>query len=279
MAKHKVKKIIESVEILLLTYNEIENTKKCIGSLYEHTSNFTLNILDNHSTDGTVEYLKELADSNENVSLDLMEENIGVVEGRNRLYYSHRTYREHGEIAYYKIDGEVVLSPAYIMFLDNDQFVQHAWKEVYLSIMDDGYDIVGSEAWTMNRFRPYRKCVKPTEKFNYVGCGGMMIRHKVIYDIGLFDENFSPMYFEDPDFCFRAFKVGYEIAWRPFFIRHKPHKLLKKEEGVNRSLCFQKSAERFKKKYHYFTPPVLQMPFGLGEDKQAVENRFEIMDL
>lgn len=255
------------LDILLLTYNGLENTKECISRLYKHTSNFALTILDNHSTDGTSEYLEDLALSNDNITLRVMYTNLGVVEGRNYLYYH--------------MSKETDPFVDYLMFIDNDQFVEPGWQEVYLKMMNKRkYDIVGSEAWTMKKNRPYKKCISPTESFNYVGCGGMMIKPKVIKDIGLFDENFSPMYFEDPDFCFRAYKAGYKIGWRPFFITHKPHKLLKEEDGVNRTACFHQSAGYFKKKYRYFTPPVFKMSSIIKESrKPPKKNRFELMDL
>ena len=57
---YQTKFIETDIDVILLTYNNIENTKKCIDLLYEHTDNFGLLIFDNKSNDGTVEFLKEL---------------------------------------------------------------------------------------------------------------------------------------------------------------------------------------------------------------------------
>jgi len=49
----------ELVSIIILTYNQLEYTKKCIESIFEHTKEpFELIVVDNGSTDGTVEYLE-----------------------------------------------------------------------------------------------------------------------------------------------------------------------------------------------------------------------------
>jgi len=79
---------------------------------------------------------------------------------------------------------------------------------------------VGCEAWQMlppgrqsgkfftgtevidRSYYPFRKCIKPDETFTYIGCGGTLIKRSVYDKIGLFDEQFSPAYFEDPDFCY-----------------------------------------------------------------------------
>lgn len=45
------------LSVITLTYNKLEYTKKFIESLYKYTKDFELIIVDNGSTDGTVEYL------------------------------------------------------------------------------------------------------------------------------------------------------------------------------------------------------------------------------
>jgi GT2 family glycosyltransferase len=106
------------IAILLLTYNNLESTKKCIEKLYSNTnSRFSLFILDNYSTDGTVEYLKDL--QYDNIKVYFREDNLGIINGRNRLY-------ELSQSDDYK----------YLMFLDNDQFVQKGWDDIYLRMMD-----------------------------------------------------------------------------------------------------------------------------------------------
>jgi GT2 family glycosyltransferase len=56
--------------------------------------------------------------------------------------------------------------------------------------------------------------------------GGMMIKKEVVEEIGLFDPQFNPKYFEDPDFCFRAIRKGYKIGWCvDYVIEHQKHDL------------------------------------------------------
>ena len=42
-----------------------------------------------------------------------------------------------------------------------------------------------------------------------------MIKAEVIRNIGLLDEGFSPLYYEDTDWCVRAHLYGYYIAYTP----------------------------------------------------------------
>lgn len=241
------------LDILILTYNGLANTKECIEALYKYTTNFNLTIIDNASTDGTPRYLFELAESHNNITLECQEKNLGVVKGRNYAYDICKNVTEAA-------GGHL----GYIMFLDNDQIVREHWQEIYSHALEGGfgerrYDIVGAEAWQMDKhYYPKYRCRHWDEEFDYVGCGGMMIRNKVIEDIGLFDKRFSPMYFEDPDFCWRALASEYRITWRHNTIFHKPHKLLKKEP--ERTKMFMSSLSKFRKK-HFNTPlPRLSVP-------------------
>jgi GT2 family glycosyltransferase len=81
--------------------------------------------------------------------------------------------------------------------------------------MESGsYDLVGADAWLMDSsFMPRHNCKKKGDPYTYVGCGGMMVKKEVVDRLGLFDEQFNPAYFEDPDFNFRAREAGFKIGW------------------------------------------------------------------
>lgn len=46
----------------------------------------------------------------------------------------------------------------------------------------------------------------------YMPGWGLFISSGLLQKVGLFDENFAPMWFEDADYCIRAVKAGYEMA-------------------------------------------------------------------
>jgi len=224
------------IDIIVLTHNNLKNNRLCIESIYKHTDEFNLIIVDNNSTDGTVEYLKEL--KQDNLTLFLSQKNVGCVNGRNFAYTLSK-------------DSE------YICFLDNDQFVLSDWVESYMSYIDKGYDIVGFEGWKMREdFKPYRR-VEVGERYNYVGAGGMFLKRLIIKDIGLFDPDFNPMYFEDPNFCWRAYETGYRICWNEKRrVYHQSHKLLDYE----RKKYFMRSWSIFKKKWKDYEMPSFSNP-------------------
>ena len=77
---------MSAIDILLLTYNNLSNTKKCIDNIYKYTNDFNLFILDNNSIDGTVEYLKDIKEQHKNIYIDFQERNYGIIRGRNKCF-------------------------------------------------------------------------------------------------------------------------------------------------------------------------------------------------
>jgi len=84
-----------------------------------------------------------------------------------------------------------------------------------------------------NLFTGWQKNIKGIEKQpincdQVDGCT-MLIKRKVIDNIGLFDEGFSPIYGEDLDYCLRAKKAGFLVTYHPsaIFYHHHAHTMSK----------------------------------------------------
>ena len=84
------------LSVITLTLNKLEYTKKFIKSLQKYTKDFELIIVDNGSTDGTVEYLESL----DFIKLIKNSENKGFSAGNNQ--------------------GIAIAEGEYIGFLNND---------------------------------------------------------------------------------------------------------------------------------------------------------------
>lgn len=226
--------------ILILTHNDLKNIKDFIKALFSNTIKpFSLFILDNGSSDGTVKYLETL--NTKNIRCFYSNKNLGIINGRNFLYSL--------------LDDDDNISK--VLFLDSDQFVLSEWEKEYYSLFNSGADIVGVEAWKMKtNFYPYKRATKIDSHFNYLGCGGLMVKKTVIDKIGLFDERFNPYYFEDPDFSFRAYYDNFKLAWNcDNKIFHKKHDL--RLRG-NRKTIFYRSFNRFCSKWKGVNLPCIK---------------------
>jgi hypothetical protein len=85
----------------------------------------------------------------------------------------------------------------------------------------------GGKLLVMRASFPYRKAGTHFERCDelvdvgYVLGAAMMIRADVIRKIGYLEEDYAPLYLDDPDFCYRARKAGYRsVIHRGTAIRH-----------------------------------------------------------
>jgi len=236
-------------DIIVLVHNQLRVTQKFIEYLFVNTSNFNLIFIDNNSTDGTTDFLKE----DDRWTVIESETNLGIVKGRNL--------------------GAQHITADYFVNIDNDQYPKEGWLDILHGKMNEGYDVVGKEAWKLvpptkkgvvigegwssnsRAYHPYHHCQHKNEKFTYIGCGGMLIKTQVYRDIGLFDEQFGGMYFEDPDFCWRVWLAGYKLAWCPECpIDHIGHSTIHNQKTFDKNEQFLQSWKLFRKKWNGWFP-------------------------
>ncbi len=99
--------------IIILTYNELELTKKCLASIERYTDKdkIELIIVDNGSSDGTREYISNLPD----VKVILNEKNLGFAKGCNQ--------------------GIEAAGGENLLFLNNDTMVTKNWLTSMLRVL------------------------------------------------------------------------------------------------------------------------------------------------
>jgi O-antigen biosynthesis protein len=227
---------MNKILIGILQHNKYKVTEKCINLLISNTSNveYDILLLDNGSTDGSEIYIQELYKDSK-IIMKFENKNHGVIGGRN-LIFNH--FKENAEYSH-------------VLFLDNDQFVRPSWTDGYISAFNSfGDSVVGIEAWIMtSNLSPLRKALEKDRGYTYVGCGGMMIARSVVEKIGIYDEQFNPAYFEDPDYCLRAHRSGIPVVWNTKSkIDHLPHQTLG-QINMKAKKTFQESMMKFRNKW------------------------------
>ena len=163
------------VSIVILTHNRLDMTKDCLESIQRTTKNYELIIVDNASTDGTVDFVK-----NQYFDAKIIQntENVGIPKARNQGIEAARS--------------------DFIILMDNDVIVREGWTKELLEYINKGNDIVGIEAWQIDKdFAACHRCSNMSERFDYLGGACCIFRKSVFERIGLLDEGFSPAYYED----------------------------------------------------------------------------------
>ncbi|MCC0649943.1 bifunctional glycosyltransferase family 2 protein/class I SAM-dependent methyltransferase [Clostridioides sp. ZZV15-6598] len=205
--------------IIILTYNQLEYTKLCIASIKKFTyeNSYEIIVVDNNSTDGTVEWLKEQND----LKIIFNNENQGFPKGCNQ--------------------GIEISSGKNIVLLNNDVIVTPNWLYNMDKALWSNKDIGAVGAITNNcsyyqeikvDYNSIEELIEFSNKINQsnenyweyriklVGfC--MVIKKEVLDKVGLLDEIFSPGNFEDDDICFRMIQNGYKLfLCKDTFIHH-----------------------------------------------------------
>lgn len=243
-----------TVDIVVLVHNQLDVTKGFVQHLFSHTQNFNLIFVDNGSAPPTADYLKSGEVENK-WKVIRSETNLGIIKGRNL--------------------GAQHISSDYFLNIDNDQYVKSGWLDILYNKMEEGYDIVGCEAWKLvppgrrsgtvvvgnagiiqdRKYFPHKRCTSPEEKFTYIGCGGMLIKKEVYDDIGLFDERYGAAFFEDPDLNWRANQAGYKLAWCPQCpIEHLAHRTINAQTSFSKNEQFLDSWNKFRQKWGDYFP-------------------------
>ncbi len=195
--------------IVMLTYNKIAHTQTCIESIREYTEQGTyeLIVVDNGSTDGTLEWLQQQPD----IRAILNTENQGFPKGCNQ--------------------GIAIANGDSILLLNNDTIVTRNWLPNLTTCLFSSPDIGAVGAVTnncsysqsipvnyqntpeMQSFAAAYNQSDPAkweERLKLVGfC--MLIKKSVVDEVGLLDEVFTPGNYEDDDYSLRIRLAGYRL--------------------------------------------------------------------
>jgi O-antigen biosynthesis protein len=215
------------ISIIVLCYNKLEYTIKCISSLFKNTKyeNFEVVILDNASVDDTPSYLETF---NERIKFVHTGKNLGFVGGNN--------------FASKYADGE------YLVFLNNDTEPREGWLEalqktfeifpdtgiagaklIYANnLLQEAGGIIFNDAsgWNYGKMQdPQDPRYRFMREVDYCSGAALMIRKELFDKLGGFDTWLAPAYYEDTDLCFSVRKLGYKV-------RYCPHSVVIHHEGI-----------------------------------------------
>jgi len=204
--------------IVILTRNQLPYTRSCLESIRFRTDEpYELIVVDNGSTDGTVEYLRSQRD----VKLIENKENRGFPAGCNQ--------------------GIREAKGDQILLLNNDVIVTTGWLDRLLRALhaDPTNGLVGpctnaicgpqqvpvsyTDLASLDGFawewgKTHDRVLEDTDRL--VGfC--LLLRRTLVDEVGLLDERFGLGNFEDDDYCRRARQAGHRtVIARDAFIHH-----------------------------------------------------------
>ncbi|OGX68204.1 MAG: hypothetical protein A2189_01475 [Paenibacillus sp. RIFOXYA1_FULL_44_5] len=195
--------------IVIATFNKLDYTKQCIESIRQYTAagSYEIIVVDNHSTDGSLDWLKAQPD----IRFIANENNLGFPIACNQ--------------------GMEIAVGDNILLLNNDTIVTARWLDNLLKCLYSREEIgavgpitnysINEQAVpvtykTMDEMHQFAdRCNQSNsseweERLTLVGfC--VVFKKPVIDKIGLLDERFSPGNYEDDDYSYRIRQAGFEM--------------------------------------------------------------------
>lgn len=188
------------VNIGILSFNRLNYTRKCIEAIHETKGNypFKITVVENGSTDGSVEYLKELYSKKLIDNLCINPKNIGVARGANACWT-----KEPNAKFFLKLDNDMV--PQKVGWLDD--MVKFLTK--YPDFGTIGYNVEPVSYplnFTDGEF-------KVRIKSGNIGGACLLIPKSIENLIGYFNEGYSLYGEEDADYFVRLNARGKHNAY------------------------------------------------------------------
>jgi len=208
---------MKPVPIVIVSYNTLPYTRRCIESIMTYSSYpfslpYHVIVEDNGSSDGTVEYLEGLGDA---IELHKIEKNLGWIIGVN-----------------IGLVGALAHDPDYIIFSNSDVVIpgDPVWLQKFIEpLQEEGVGAVGPVSNFVMGLQKYEfnEQLPPIHEAQFLIGFFMAVKAKVLREVGLLDERFGLGGNDDLDLSIRIRKAGYKLLInRRAFIFHYGSKTL-----------------------------------------------------
>ena len=213
-------KIAPQVFIIILNWNNYQDTKECLDSLKGITyPNYKIIVVDNGSVDKSGERLRKEFPQ---CIFIRNESNLGFAEGNNVgiehalndgadyiLLLNNDTIVKPGFleplVRTADIDEEIGVVGPMVYFYDEPKVIQSIGARI--SLWKGSHSIIG--IWEADKGQ-YNTLMK----VDYVSGAALLAKRRMIKDVGLLDADYF-LYSEEVDWCYRATKAGYKIMAVP----------------------------------------------------------------
>jgi len=240
-----------ALSVLLVFFNQAQLSLLCLQALIENADvPFELIIVDNASSDETGELLDRL----ENIKLIRNDENLGFVKAVNQ--------------------GAALAGADHLLLLNNDAFIEPGALGAALETLREEVDAgavggriqtldgrlqeAGNIIWRDGSCAGYGRGGNPEDgefrfrrDVDYCSGAFLLFATALFKELGGFDEDFAPAYYEESDFCLRLRQRGLRTIYEPRAVLR--HYEFASTGGIEAATAQQnKNRERFRQKHHEF---------------------------
>lgn len=262
---HRARQLIQSIDtcpeptasVIVVTYNNLELTKACLYSLETLSDYPALEIIvvDNASSDGSPEYLRDWAEKALGRKLILNEDNKGFAAANNQ--------------------GLAAATGEYRVLLNNDTYVTPGWirtmmnhlrRDPSIGLLGPVTNNIGNEARIEIACEGMDEMLKASAHFTRGHIGQtfplrtaaffcVMLPRSVYERVGPLDEAFGRGFFEDDDYCRRIEQLGLRIVCaEDVFVYHHLSASFNKLKDQERQALFEENKAIYEAKWGKWIP-------------------------
>ncbi len=218
------------LSVIIVSFNTKAILKDCLDSIIKYTKkiNYEVVVVENGSTDGSLEMITEYQKQNAVVKLVNANANIGFGRGNN-LGIKHSS----GEYLLLLNSDTLLISNSLkeslvrvsnlsncgiysCQLLNKDGSIQESGGSFptlfNLFAWQFGIDDIPFLRNKINSFHPHTSTENPRQKLDWITGAFMVIPRKVFMEAGQFDENIF-MYTEEMELAYRIAKLGYKTYY------------------------------------------------------------------
>jgi GT2 family glycosyltransferase len=190
---------------MMCSYNRLNLTKRMLDSFFKHTTlPYRFIVIDNGSTDGTVDFLNQTMKNNfrpdacQGMHFQFNEKNLGIAIGRNQGLKIANTYNDE-----------------WLSTLDNDIELPPHWLEDCIEIIQANRNFaigINMEGTPYPLVTQNGKTFQIKHRGN-LGTACTVFNRDLHNKIGFFNTDMGKYAHEDADYFFRARMVGYQLGY------------------------------------------------------------------
>jgi GT2 family glycosyltransferase len=240
--------------IIIVNWNKKQLLVECVKGLLKHENNRDIFIVDNGSTDCSIEAIREFNCSR--IQLFELKKNLGFAGGNN---YGINQAIIQGYDNVFLLNNDTIIDEPFIHKIEN------IFKKTGIKILGpvivegESPNIIQSAGGKIILYKSQFPYLSSTNLFkrseeiinvDYVVGAAMFINLSLILKIGSFDEEFFPAYVEEAEFCHRAKLNGFKSA---IYFGSRIRHLGRQSSGNKKLELFRMSKNRVYFSLKYFS--------------------------
>jgi GT2 family glycosyltransferase len=239
-----------SASVIVLAWNGMGYLEACLDSVLSQTyGNFEVIVVDNGSSDGSPDFVSQ---NYPQVKLIRNERNLGFAAGNNvglrvatgdiMVLLNQDTRVQSGWLAALIdtfSDPEIGLVGCKLLYPNGT--IQHAGGFLHIPRLESGH--IGRHQHDDGQFDQVREP-------EFVTAAALGISRTALATVGPLDEEFSPAYYEDIDWCYRIRGEGFRVLYQPQAVAIHHESTSTESSSDAQKLALSRGRLRFVFKHH-----------------------------